>query len=262
LLPDQAKPILNELDEQWALLRDQECHVNVPSRTTAAWVASVAHSPSTSDCLIRQFQNRAAQLLVQRRFWEEEKPQAGSVRQVSMMASSSPALDPAHDGQVRAFWRWVHSFRDGEAPSADPDGSRCAQHQSGPLWFLAGNARGGMVRRTCEVAQGTNLVVPILAVSVPTSSQACASTRLFYYRNLMWISVMDVTVDGAALPRAVWPRMHMACMPHPDGERYLLVAGWWLYLDPLTTGEHHLEFNVRADGLRVQQDVKYVLSVQ
>lgn len=262
LLPAQAWPLLFELDKQWRMRRDQKCQTRVPLWPTAAWITSVAKSKPTLDCLTTQFQDRTALLLVQQRVWERENlAAAGSIR--AAMATYSPALDPLHDEQVREFWRWVYSFPVDEAPSGDRDGSRCALRQSGPIWFLAGNARGGFVRRTCEVAPNKRLVVPVLAVGVPAGdTENCSETRLSYYADLIKTSAMDVQLNGAALPRPAWPRMHMACLPSPEGEGQILVAGWWLHLGPLPKGVHRLAFSVRADGLQLQQDVHYELEIQ
>ncbi|OYU32320.1 MAG: hypothetical protein CFE39_03565 [Comamonadaceae bacterium PBBC2] len=90
----------------------------------------------------------------------------------------------------------------------------------------------------------------------------CSETRLSFYAQLIKTSAMDVQLNGTALPRSAWPRMHMACLPRPDGEGQLLVAGWWLYLGRLPKGEHRVAFSVRAEGLELQHDVHYQLMVQ
>ena len=246
LLPRQAHPLLADEDSRWERRRHEACG-----------------SPAPADCLITGIQDRTALLTTHRRNWERIARDKAAETTAAAMASASPALDPGHASLVHLFWQWVHSFPDEDAPALDPDGGRCALNQTGPTWFLAGNARGGDVQRVCTVPADKRLMVPVLAVAVPTGDiDGCASTRIEFYEHVAGVDAMDVRMDGQALPRTAWPRMHMDCIAHPDGKRHLLVAGWWLYLEPLATGPHRLEFNASVRALQVQQEVVYQLDVQ
>jgi hypothetical protein len=260
MMPIQARPLLQDLDARWMAQRDRNCGTRVPPLPTATWIASL--SQGTSDCLVMQYQDRTAQLLVESRGWERERLGGSGGPASAAMVFHSPALDTANDELIRAFWRRAYSFPEGQGPADDADGSRCSSQQSGPVWFLAGNSRGGSVSRTCEVPAGKRLVAPVLAVVVPTGdADICTETRLSVYSTLIKTSVMYVRLDGTALRKPLWPRMHLACMPRSDGKGNLLVAGWWLYLDSLPAGAHRLEFGVNAERLKVQHDVRYDLVV-
>jgi len=241
LIPRQGHALLADSDRAWAAHRDALCGPH-----------------ASAECLTQRLQERTAVLISLRRFWQAQRKPQGAP---ALMARVSPALDPEHDEQVWDFWHWVNTFSDQAAPAQDGDGSRCGEHQPLRWWFLAGNAKGGSVQRTCTLP-GRRLVVPVLAVAEPADPAGCAETRLYFYAKLVDIPRMDVSLDGTPLPRDQWPRMHVICMPHPDGKRALLAAGWWLYLPPLAQGAHRLAFHAQARRLQVEQDVVYNLVVQ
>ena len=242
LIPWQGNSLLAEVDRTWDARRDELC-------------GSVA----STDCLIQSLNDRTASLIGLRKFWENRQK---TLTSAAPMAAASLGLDSEHDEQVRRFWDWVQSFPTEAAPVADQDGSRCALHQLAPWWFLAGSNSEGVVRRFCILPIGRPLVVPVLAIATPADPVGCAKTRLFFLADLLDTSRMDVELDGAALPRNAWPRMHMICLPHPDGKRALLVAGWWLHLPPLAPGAHRLAYRAHNRKLGVDQNVVYYLVVQ
>src|SRR3954449_2740320 len=59
------------------------------------------------------------------------------------------------------WWQWALGFTTPDDPFSDPDGSKANLNQSGPVFFLAGNA-GGSSTRSFTVPAGKHLLVPLL----------------------------------------------------------------------------------------------------
>ena len=57
------------------------------------------------------------------------------------------------------WWQRVLAMPEHINPYFDPTGERCGYQQSGPVFLLPGNFAGGMVERTCVVAEGTAIFV-------------------------------------------------------------------------------------------------------
>jgi hypothetical protein len=72
--------------------------------------------------------------------------------------------DEQWGGAARSEWDaqwWQRAFTMPEeiSPYFDPTGERCGYQQSGPVFILPGNFAGGIVDRTCVVAEGTAIHV-------------------------------------------------------------------------------------------------------
>jgi hypothetical protein len=52
------------------------------------------------------------------------------------------------------WWQWALSIPAAHSPIADTRGKDCTQKQSGPVFYLAGTAGGGAVKRSCTVPKG------------------------------------------------------------------------------------------------------------
>jgi hypothetical protein len=58
-----------------------------------------------------------------------------------------------------AWWQRVFTMPADLSPYTDPTGERCGYQQSGSVFLLPGNFVGGIVERTCVVAEGTAIYV-------------------------------------------------------------------------------------------------------
>src|SRR5512135_1078604 len=81
------------------------------------------------------------------------------VAQPVLAANSNPRVIPPNAkpygkslNQWNAeWWKYVFQFPADTSPLTDPTGERCATGQSGPVFFLMGQANGPTVRDECVV---------------------------------------------------------------------------------------------------------------
>ena len=60
------------------------------------------------------------------------------------------------------WWQWAWRIPVPVNPVIDETGAHCAEGQSGPVWFLAGNINRGTFTRHCSVPTGKALFFPLL----------------------------------------------------------------------------------------------------
>lgn len=180
------------------------------------------------------------------------------------------------------WWRWAHSFDDGQRPYQDPDGSRCAlgKDEDGPVWFLAGTDGRSEVRRRCQVPAGKHLLVPVInmyfhAPRIGEYAQRCDQVKAqVMVNNDALVSAVTV-LDGKALPRPA--RFTSRCFdPFPEGDEedrkhpgpyHAAADGYWMLLPPLAPGRHRLVIGANygndgdADFGRMIQNFEYELQI-
>src|SRR5690349_17165858 len=66
-----------------------------------------------------------------------------------------------YEARVEGWVHWALEQAWSTGPVLDPDGSACANGQSGNTWFLAGTS-GGPVTRECTVPVGKKLFFPLV----------------------------------------------------------------------------------------------------
>jgi hypothetical protein len=105
---------------------------------------------------------------------------AAAVPLVSTVASPAPTAQPkGHALRVlppqshaygktygewgAAWWQWAFSFPFGQDPITDLTGQYNMEHQSGPLWFLAGTG-GRAITRTVTIPAGKGVFLAIINV--------------------------------------------------------------------------------------------------
>jgi hypothetical protein len=180
-----------------------------------------------------------------------------------------------------AKWeQWLISMPQQINAATDPTGSRCAHNQNGPVWFLAGTT-GGSAERTCTVSAAKAILFPIVNsecsyLDTPTAKSisdlvSCAKQDPNRAINL------QVTLDGRNLQqlnmyRITSPPFNATFMPnnifgyHP-GSTKVVVDGFYVFLQPLSSGKHELHFSAltppaSVGGSPFTVDVTYHLTVQ
>ena len=165
----------------------------------------------------------------------------------------------------KRWWHWALSFDEDSSPVADDDGSRCAQGQSGPVWFLAGTYEARRVTRSCRVPAGKTLFFPLvnfIAFPPEDEREACASLML---------RAEEETDAPAALVLDVNGKRFQALDAHRQATRgCFLVApqddapaagnGYYAAFGPLKAGRYTLNFGGILPSL--QQAVTYTLDVR
>jgi hypothetical protein len=184
------------------------------------------------------------------------------------------------------WWQWVFSIPVSRTPLIDATGARCAEGQSGAVWFLAGYFIGDpaltSVTRACAIPAGKTLFFPIVNAEYDPWGVEPAPTDDELRDDIRGVidgtTARYATLDGVAIPRL--DRGRGAAGPftfeipaggddlltywgYPGAPRTLDRAysdGYWLMLPPLTPGRHVLRFGGRfADGSPM--DVTYHLTV-
>ncbi len=165
----------------------------------------------------------------------------------------------------KRWWHWALSFEEEDSPVTDPDGSRCALGQSGPVWFLAGTYGSRRAVRSCRVPAGKTLFFPLvnfIAFPPDDEREACASLML---------RAEEETDAPAALVLDVNGKRHAGLEAHRQASRgCFLVApqddapaagnGYYVAYGPLKPGRYTLNFGGILPGL--SQAVTYTLNVR
>jgi hypothetical protein len=199
-------------------------------------------------------------------------------RVVLLLALSAPALagesyllppdavvaDRSHEGWSRVWWQWAASFNRFESPVADQTGERCAGHQSGDVWFLAGTYETQRTFRTCTVPRGKHLFFPLINYVVmpngkPISCNAVTSTAA---RMTDGVSNLVLRIDGER--HAELARHRQATRDCFDiGELAtppVAANGYYAMLRPLPPGTHVIDLGGILPSLA--QAVTYTLIVE
>lgn len=210
----------------------------------------------------------------------DARPAKAAPASVAAVGAAVGGLSPA-EWTVR-WWRWAHSFADGERPYQDPDGSRCAlgQDEDGPVWFLAGTDGRSGVRRRCQVPVGKHLLVPVInmyshAPRIGEYALRCDQVKARVMVNNDALVSAVVVLDGKALPRPA--RLTSRCFdPFPGGDAedrthpgpyHAAADGYWLLLPPLAPGRHRLVIGANygngedADFGEMIQNFEYELQI-
>jgi hypothetical protein len=182
-----------------------------------------------------------------------------------------------------AWWQFIFAIPYDENPARGHD---CALHQSGDVFFLAGNF-GGTDVRTCTVPAGKSIFFPVLAnvcwpdvnpsCYAPSDAelQACARELLGAHAVTMFMELDGVPLEPLDEYHAESPRFSWTAPPSsadwvipeigpippntcgvPPGDAYGFTDGVWIFLRPLAPGAHTIHF-----GGTVQQSPPFALDL-
>lgn len=175
--------------------------------------------------------------------------------------------------------QWLTSITKDKNPAADANGGNCSVNQQGPVWFLAGTF-GGSAVRTCTIPAGKAILTPILSAfctfltdnaKTETDLRQCA-------REGNNGASFQASVDGIGLPNLesyrVTSNLSSFTIPKdnpygfPSGSTKTIVDGVFLFLKPLSPGNHILHFagstidNPTVGTQSYTTEVTYNLKVQ
>jgi len=194
-----------------------------------------------------------------------------------MAAATITAPSSGYEEGASAWAQWLFSFPTAISPAADTTGAACGLGQTGSTFFLATSAAGaGPITRTCTIVEGTNVLVPVIAVNCSTaeadpfhgddaaSLASCATT------NADAVTDGHATVDGnevadIASYRAQSP-VFSVVLPEgnmlnaPAGAASVVVDGAFLNIEDLAVGEHTISFG-GTYGAGGAIDVTYNITV-
>lgn len=148
------------------------------------------------------------------------------------------------------WWQWAAQIPSNSNPVTDKTGAKCAQNQSGPVWFLAGSS-GAPVLRNCVIPAGKALMFAPLNSECSSAEDSTLKTE----DQLRSCAVNadsggdpHVIVDGAKLQSMqtykVQSPLFSFTFPKdnifgaPPGPTKSVSDGWYVMLQPLSPGKH------------------------
>ena len=202
---------------------------------------------------------------------EERKPPPAPVVSLDghWLASDAVVADLNQAQWSARWWRWVGRFDDINAvPQRDPNGGRCAMHQEGPVWFLAGTDGTFDAVRTCTIPADKYVFVPLINWvvhrGVQDATMSCADKQAEAARRADHVVTGLVLLDGR--PVGELQRMRVAsggCFEMSAQNTASASDGYWLMLKPLPPGKHQLAIAAASpeDPRRSMQTSRYELEV-
>ncbi len=182
-------------------------------------------------------------------------------------------------GELSArWWQWLLSLPKAVNPNLDTTGADCGQGQVDDVWFLAGTF-GGTVTRSCTIPAGKPIFFPLINTIAfkPSGGETLLDLRRQAAALIDAVTGLDCTVDGVACfqdrssfrvrspsftviapPKGVLPPGKLSVPGNTDP---IVSDGYWLLLDPLTSGPHTIQFSATTSG-GFAVDVTYDLMVQ
>jgi hypothetical protein len=155
---------------------------------------------------------------------------------------------------VELWWSWCYSDPSGKSPVEDTNGAFCFKNQPvESVWFLGGTF-GGKVERTCQIPPGRSIFFPVVndIISFLTDPELKSEDELHCYAksDIDNTLILQVTLDSLEIKGLRAYRVHSSLfnitLTSNDSSRVastLAVSdGYWLFLRPLTQGDHVLEF--------------------
>jgi len=184
-----------------------------------------------------------------------------------VLSTSAQDATPTAEGGVTAadadavvaWGQWIFSFPSAVSPGADATGAACGLGQQGDAFYLAPSYVGaGAVTRACTIIEGTNVVVPVIAVDCSTAEAdpfhgddaetlaTCATT------NADAITAGHATVDGTEVGDIAEYRVQTSVfgviLPEGNvlngtpGATSMVIDGAFITVEGLTAGEHTISY--------------------
>ena len=176
------------------------------------------------------------------------------------IASYSPESKPfglTYGQWTVKWWQWLTSIPTGTNPAVDEDGHNAAVNQNDPyVWFLAGTFVRRNAMRNCVVPASKAILFPVInyqmnSIESPELKDEFELTEHVRQDEDDIVSLKAV-IDGQKLPiyrvRSD-PLMFQINVPEDNpfaiaggGSIKTTADGYWVFLKPLTPGEHYLDF--------------------
>jgi hypothetical protein len=184
----------------------------------------------------------------------------GALRATAQDATPVPVNVSAADADALVGWgQWLFQIPTAANPGADATGAACGVGQHGSTFFLAPSYVGaGTVTRACTIVEGTDVLVPVIAVNCSTaeadpfhgddadSLASCATT------NADAITAGHAAVDGTDVADIASYRLQSGVfsvvLPEgnvlnaPAGVASVVVDGAFITVEDLTAGEHTISY--------------------
>jgi len=184
-------------------------------------------------------------------------------------------------GQWQARWnQWAYSLPIPDNPGFDETGAKCANGQTGHVWFTSFVSHDGTTTRACSIPSGTALFVLVAALECSNVEpppffgnnaaelRECATNG---YDDFWGDAVLSMTVDGIAVSnllsyRSVTPLFSFALpgdnlLGLPAGTVGSGVSdGVYVFLSPMNVGSHTVAIHIGSTAFGTVDEI-YQLTV-
>jgi hypothetical protein len=215
---------------------------------------------------------------------------ACSTDRITMLDPNQPQYGMTYADWAVTWWQWVYSQPGSQGAVFDPTGANCAllQDTTSPVFFLAGDVGGTVVRPDCAFPASKAIFFPILIgtadnAGVPVAQQETADQLQASAQQIadqIVTSSLEVSWDDRPLddPTAgkEGPTEFSYAVPYGDnfwsavgvpgvsGTIYpAFTDGYWVMLPPQPAGAHKLHWSGMISGSQpFNLDVTFDLTLQ
>ena len=176
------------------------------------------------------------------------------------------------------WWVWALSQPTPTNPLLDNTGRRCAEGQTGAVWFLAGTF-AGTASRKCTVPADTALFFPVinLVYCAFTTDPPGQQTEKYVRRQVSFVkddaTGLSASIDGVSVPDIkgrYYEESSLFTVDLPPDNLFgtseelslCADAGYYLMVAPLAPGKHTIHFAGSLPSIGYSLDVTYTLSVK
>lgn len=176
-----------------------------------------------------------------------------SKQRVMMYDINSHPYGISYEEWIRLWWKWLISIPKAKNPAFDSTGQLCATSQNTNVWFLPGTF-GRAMNRKCIIPQGKGILFPIINYECSFADAPLMRTEEELEdqcrHEIDNIGDINATLDGKKIEVQNY-RVKSSCFTvdiPPDnclgasnGETRIASDGYWLFFEPLSTGNHVLQ---------------------
>jgi hypothetical protein len=190
-----------------------------------------------------------------------------------LYSPDSSQFNRSYKDWTAKWWQWFMKIPNSQHPFEDSTGARCSVSQNGSVWFLLGSA--GKVERNCTVPTNVAILFPILNTECSYSEDASLKTE----EDLRSCAVggnagaiVSASVDGREIKNIdkyritsdVFPVVYSndSIFPTNSNTSQAVSDGWFIFLEPLTSGSHEIKFNAAQLDPATVIDTTYHLTVK
>jgi hypothetical protein len=197
---------------------------------------------------------------------------------VQLFTLDSTPFGTPYNEWTSIWWTWLISIPVSESPAADSTGGFCAKNQTGPVWFLAGTFQGS-AERTCEIPAGKGILFPVFNAECSfaeypnfrTDSELsqCAREAIdkvtFVQASIDGVEIQNISRTQSPLFNVTFPQENIFGVQ--AGPSRAVSDGFWIFLQPLSPGNHEINFKgalvdyTTTGVVTVTNDVTYHLTV-
>jgi hypothetical protein len=174
------------------------------------------------------------------------------------------------------WWQWAKLAPVRINPVIDKTGMYAHVNQQGPVWFLAGTfGENTLPHRSCILPYGKAILFPVINYEMnPLEKPELANGSDLIHHvidDIDDIVVRYAIVDGTTVPvyRIKSDPLIFSLIISDEnnngiegGTTYAVADGYWVFLKPLSKGNHHIYFHGSCSGGQRNSAADYVISIK